>query len=309
MQTWGVVTTLKAPYEQILAFVAWHLGLGAAEMRLFFDNPDDPSLPKLAALNIPQLHLTPCTAAWWEKRGGRPDGHQSRQTKNARAAMRQTTLPWLAHIDIDEFILPKRAIGAALDEVPPTQLQYRMEPFEALHDPTLPDDIQTARHFRAGLRHASPELRELALGEWAGVIPEGMLSHRVGKVFFRADVAGVAPRIHGAFFEGQRITGLGFSDDIQLLHFHAQNHAQWEAARPRRARVGAYKFQPDLQDLLADGSPEEIHAFYLRTQTLAPKARGPLLKAGRLIETDLRLREKVAALLAAHGQPPDETRL
>ncbi len=46
MPSWGLVATVKAPKEELLAFVAYHLGLGADRLWLhaFLSTADDKAL-------------------------------------------------------------------------------------------------------------------------------------------------------------------------------------------------------------------------------------------------------------------------
>ena len=39
--SWAVVATVKAPQDKVLACVAHHLSIGAAQVFLYFDDPDD----------------------------------------------------------------------------------------------------------------------------------------------------------------------------------------------------------------------------------------------------------------------------
>lgn len=290
---WGLVATVKAPPEKLLAFVAWHLDLGATRLWLFFDDPADPAHDLVAA--HPQITAIRCDDDHWARLKSRPDRHQNRQSKNAQAAYKGCRLPWIGHIDVDEFLWPAAPVGEILATLPPDQATLRMEPHEAMHDPALPDDIYTARAFRGPLKPRHAHLRVPVLGGYAKVLPEGHLSHTNGKSFFRTGIPGLSPRLHGAFHNGERLPGPPFDPRLRLLHFHAQDRAAWEKALPFRLSRGAYQYHPDLQALLSAAGPEETAYFYQRTQTLTPDAAAMLRSEGRLIEADLTLRARVAA--------------
>lgn len=294
MATWGLVSTVKASPEKVLAFVAHHLSLGAARIWLYFDDPADPAFDRVA--NLARITAIRCDADHWERLRGRPDRHQNRQVKNAQAAWKACRLPWLGHVDVDEFLWPKRPVADILSSLPPDQPTLRMEPFEAMHDPDLPDDIFTARLFRGPLKPRFAHLREAALGSFAAVLPEGHLSHTNGKSFFRTGIPGLSPRLHGAFLNGERLPGPPFDRRLPLLHFHAQDRAAWLAALPFRLTRGAYQYHPDLQALLSAAGPEEIAVFYDRTQILAPETAALLQGEGRLITANLSLQAGVDAL-------------
>ncbi|MDQ2066446.1 glycosyltransferase family 2 protein [Xinfangfangia sp. CPCC 101601] len=303
--TWGVVSTVKAPAEQIAAFVAYHLNLGAAQIWLYFDDPKDPALPRFA--NLPLVTATPCDEAHWQHLKGRPDRHQNRQAKNARAAYRDCHLAWLAHIDVDEFLHRARpeseTISDILASLPPEQATLRVEPFEAMHEPSLPDDIFTARQFRGALKPRHAHLRGPVLGPYAQILPQAHLSHSNGKSFFRTGVAGLQLRLHSAFFKGERLAAPPFDRRLQLLHFHAQDRAAWLAALPFRLTRGAYQYHPELQAHLQAASPEGIVSFYDHTQRLTPELAALLAEEGRLIEGRLNLRAAVAALPGFDADP------
>lgn len=292
---WGLACTLKATAEQTCAFVAHHLSLGATEIWLFFDDPADPTADRIA--RIPKVRVVRCDDAHWRRIGERPDRHQNRQSRNMKFAYRRTKLPWLGHIDVDEYLLPVRPVGEVLAAVPADHLELRMAPWEALHDRGLPDDIFTARAFRAALRgRDKATLRELAFGSHAAAMAEGVLSHAVGKCFFRTAVEGLSPRLHGAFMNGERLRGRPQNADIALLHFHAEDPARWFDRLDFRLSRGAYQYNEPLANWLKQASDADRRDFYARVQSPDSEVRTRLRAAGALIEVDLRLRDKVNAL-------------
>jgi Glycosyl transferase family 2 len=296
MATWGLVSTMKAPEEKVLAFAAHHLSLGADHLWLYFDDPDQPIPAPL--VNHPRVTVTWCDEAHWTRVGKkRPPQHQNRQTHNARYTYREkVTTDWIVHIDVDEFILTSRPIAAILDDEPAETIALKLEPFEAMHDPLLPDDIYTSREFRGALRHEHWPRRRAALGPYRKVIRDGMLSHTVGKVIYRTHVPGLLPRLHAVMVDKVFVPTPTWQPEMKLLHFHSQDRAAWEAALPFRMTKGAYQFRPELQAFLADASPEEIDKFYRRTQIMSVDLRDELVKVGRVIIADLGLRAKVQAL-------------
>lgn len=297
MASWDIVSTMKATEEKVLAFAAHHLALGADHLWLFFDDPDQPIPQPL--VNHPRVTVTPCDEAHWVRViRKRPPQHQNRQTHNSRLVYRElVTSDWIAHIDVDEFILPPpRPIAAILDDTPDETIAMKMEPFEAMHDPLLPDDIYTSREFRGALRHEHWPRRRAALGPYRKVIRDGMLSHTIGKVIYRTGVPGLLPRLHAVMVDKEFVPTPTFQPEMKLLHFHSQDRAAWEAALPFRMTKGAYQFRPELQAFLAEATPEQIDKFYRRTQMMSVDLRDELAKVGRVIIADLDLRAKVQAL-------------
>lgn len=295
--TWGVVSTVKARPDAVLAFVAHHLSLGAARIWLCFDDPDDPAADALPPL--PQITVLRCDAVHWAGIGmARPDRHQNRQTANAQAILRICDLPWLAHIDVDEFLLPDRPIATILSEVAPHRPFVRAKAWEALHCPDLPDDVFTSNVFRAPLNAAGhADHRQAIFGPYADYLPTGVLSHAVGKCFFRTGVPGLQAWLHGASRQGAKVPPGPPLQGVVLLHFHSQDPEDWIGRLPYRLERGAYVLKPELADFLRGATPDDIRDFYHRCLTATPEAVAWLREHGLLREVSLGLRDKVAALL------------
>jgi hypothetical protein len=276
-----------------MAFVAHHLSVGCARMWLFFDDPDDPAAQAVA--DLPRVTVTRCDDAHWRRiKGKRPDKHQNRQGRNMQSVYATAALPWIAHIDVDEFLLPRRDIGAILGGLHADRAMLPMCPWEALHDPALPDDIFTAGSFRKAMPGDSDAaLRACVFGPYAPLLPKGVLSHSAGKCFFRTGIPGLEPRLHGAFLEGRRLPGGPFTPEIALLHFHAEDPARWLDRLQFRLTRGAYQFNPALADWLLVADDAAIRAFYAHVQTVSPATLDTLRQAGALIEAHLGLRDRV----------------
>lgn len=304
MTQWGLCTTVKAPVDQVLAFVAHHLGLGAARLWLFFDDPDDPACD--AVNSLPRVTATRCDMAYWQGLAGRrPDKHQNRQGRNMQSVYNQAALPWLGHIDVDEYLLPQRDIAAILEDLEDLEGHdsegriLRIAPWEALHDPSLPDDIFTARHFRAAMRGKEPAAdaaRARVFGRFAPLLPKGVLSHAAGKCIFRTGLSRFEPRLHGAFRAGKRVSLGGFTPEVALLHFHAEDPERWKERLQFRLTRGAYQFNPALQQWLLAADQAEVEAFYTAVQTASPAVLATLRQEGILLQCDLGLRRQVAAM-------------
>jgi hypothetical protein len=288
---WGIVATVKAPIIRIQAFIAYHLQLGASKIHIFFDDPDDPAFSVVRG--IPGVRATRCDSKHWERYNGRPEQHQNRQARNAMRAYFSTSVSWLCHIDIDEFLFPKQSISEIVSSLPAEQSMLRMEPFEAIHNSVISEDIFTACAFRGPLSGRYEGLLPIVFGKYSNILPEGMLSHGSGKAFFRTGIRGFVPRIHGASLNGKRISGMLFESRIKLLHFHAEDREAWLAALPYRLSKGAYRKRLPLVQLLGKGSPSEVQEFYQQTQMLNSDKLAILRGEGRLVEADLHLKRAV----------------
>jgi hypothetical protein len=297
MPTWGLVATIKAPEEQVLAFVAYHLSLGATRIWLYFDDPDDPAFARVSTL--PRVTATRCTDWYWLLRGGRDSRHQKRQIANARHALSRSRLDWLGHIDVDEVLHASRPVADILAEVPSAVPSLQMEPFEALHDPDLPDDIFTARQFRGPLRDCGADLVPAIFGPMAPLLAKGSLGHTLGKCFLRPGARGLVLDLHFPLLQDKRLQP-PFHPDLRLLHFHAQNPAAWRRSLPFRLAQGAYHhpIERPLKAFLTTATEADLQEFYRHVMTLTPEKAALLQQHDRLITADLGLRAKVDRLLS-----------
>lgn len=297
MARWGICVTVKAPVEQVLAFVAHHLSLGADQIWLYFDDPADAAAD--VAQTLDRVTVTRCDAAYWAGfQWKRPERHQNRQGHNARRCYSLIDTDWMSHIDVDEFILPSKPISEILAETPVATRTIRMSPWEALYDASLADDIFTARHFRAALRgqnHAAD--RKKLFGRFAFLLPSGVLSHSFGKCIFRTGIPGFQIKLHGAAIKGLRETGEGFHPDLPLLHFHAQQKDDWLGRLDFRLERGAYRHNLGLTTYLDISGKPGRSQFYDKVQTAAPEMLAYLRSINAVIEVDLNLRAKVGKML------------
>lgn len=293
---WGVCTTVKAPLAQILAFVAWHRDLGASHIWVHVDDADAVSCHVLNQLDF--VTAVSCDDAYWATRGSRPNKQEGRQGYNMQRVYGLTDLPVLAHVDVDEYLYPARRISEILDEWDDDVPFLRAAPAEALHDPNLANDIFTARQFRLPFKVGLPIERKYAvLGDYAAALPTNMLSHRAGKSLFRTGVEGLVPRLHAASFgKDSPPIKTPVHPEIVVLHFHAQDRANWLKVLPHRITNGAYRFNEVLAGFLGEANEAEVAAFYEATQTANPALLAGLAAEGLLIEADLKLKAKVSDL-------------
>lgn len=295
--TWGLVAQVRNPEAHMLAYIAYHLALGASRIWLYFDDPKDPAFDRISRL--PRVTAIRCTDWYWALKGGRRDELIRRQVVNARHAQRRCRLDWLGHVDIDEYIHASRPVADILADMPADRPNLRMEPFEAMHDPSLPDDIFTACQFRGALSGEHQALQAEVFGPEAKVIGKGSLSHVLGKSFCRPRAPGMQIALHDVYLHGKP-QDTPFHPELRLLHFHAQDKEAWLRALPFRLSGGAYFYEDKtgLRDFLETADAEGLGAFYDAIMTLTPRKAALLHENGRLITARLHLREKVADLLA-----------
>lgn len=125
-----MVTTLRAPEEEAIPFVHYHLNVGIEHMFLFFDDPNDA----VAELFAEDSRVTSflCDAEYWARLGQthanwiegfdgtRPILIEHRQHLNSIVALaraRERNFRWIAHIDGDEFLYAPCGLAALLGEM------------------------------------------------------------------------------------------------------------------------------------------------------------------------------------------------
>lgn len=297
---WGIVSTIKAPLEQIQRFAAWHLEQGAHRLYLYLD---DGARDLCDALNQhPKIRATATDDTYWAKRKGRPEKHQQRQSLNARHANnRRVEVDWLAHIDVDEFLIPSRPIDQVLADLPANALCARTRPIEAL----APVDDSPATCFKAfPLDQAQrQQAAEACFPQWGAHLSGGFLSHVAGKLFFRPGTKGLQIKIHNVILNGAQNPGQQPLPDIELGHFHADGWDHFITAYRFRLAQGSYRaeLKPqarspgalNLHDLLTQieshAGQAGLRAFFHEVCTATPALCDRLSQQGLLRRHDLRL--------------------
>jgi hypothetical protein len=197
--TWGVCTTAKAPLPQLLAFVAWHKHVGASRIWVHLDDADELSATVLNQIDGVTAIL--CDDAYWTVKGGRPHKQEPRQSYNMQRVYGDAELPIIAHVDVDEYLYSDRPIDDVLTAWDDDRPFLRVAPAEALHDPTLTDDIFTAQQFRLPFPNKMTSKKKMSvLGDYTPLLSQNMLSHKVGKSFFKTGLTEFIPKIHAGSF-------------------------------------------------------------------------------------------------------------
>jgi hypothetical protein len=297
MTTWGLAATVKAPASEILAFVAYHLDLGAHRVFIYLDDDNPQALAALKA--HPKVRVFPCDAAYWDKRGGRPVKHQVRQTRNAtHAYRRRAEVDWLIHMDVDEFLWPQAPVHQVLAALPDTTMCARVRPIEAASgDGTL---------FKGFLPAGPNRERTVAriYPKYGRYVKGGFLSHVAGKLFVRTGLDNMSVRIHNVFQGDEMNPGEIELDSMELCHAHAKSWENWIAAYRYRLDKGSYRAdlapaQPRdqggmslhelFQAIEAESGEAGLQQFYDEICADTPKLRQALERHGllRLCNLDL----------------------
>ncbi|WP_428928633.1 glycosyltransferase family 2 protein [Marinibacterium sp. SX1] len=232
---WGLASTIKAPRAEILRFAAWHLELGAHRLYIYLDDPESDAFDSLKA--HPKIRVRRCDATWWRRHNGRrPAKHQLRQSVNAtHAYARPAEVDWMAHVDVDEFLMPSGNMADTLAALPPDRMTLRVRPSESL--------AGTGNLFKAFVP-SGPERQPIVdrlYPTFGPYLRGGFVSHTAGKVFARTGMPGVTIRIHNAFRGQDMNPGEAELGDVELLHCHARDWPTWLAHYRFRLDRGSYR--------------------------------------------------------------------
>ena len=300
---WGIVATVKAPLPVIARWAAYHLGLGAARLHIYLDDPDPETAAYLS--QNPAIEVIECDAAYWAKeQTRRSEKHQLRQAHNATRSYLRSDLDWLAHIDVDEFLLPDRPVADDLAAVPADMTCLRLLPAERLAQPggappgagewlfkRLPSD--------GGQTKAVLETLYPTFGLH---LREGFVSHITGKVFARTGVPAARLGIHNLRHRSATVGNVAETATLRLGHAHADG---WEDFRDRmafRLDKGSYRkkdatgfcLEDVLQFLAREEGEDGLRLFYAEMCEARPELVAALEARGLLIRRDLDLDGAVA---------------
>ena len=234
-----MVATVREPAPLTLAFAAHYIALGAAEVHLFLDDPEDPAAEALAAL--PRTRVVRCDAEYWDRGlGRRPRATTARQSHNATRAYATTEADWLLHCDADEFLFLRRPLGEDLGRLGPEHGWLRMTVAERVWV-----EGQSGGLFDGAFRLPLPPdsaLDRRAYGPLAPMLGRGLAGHVEGKAL-TATRRGFEVGIHAPSRPGE--DGLPPWRDAWhavLLHYDGVTPRHWAAKTLRYAGL-----EPDMR--------------------------------------------------------------
>ena len=298
---WGVVSTIKAPLPAIARFAAWHLECGAARITIHLDDPDPETSGFLAA--HPALRVIDCTENYWK---GKPQKarktHQLRQAFNAtRIYRRSDDLDWLAHLDVDEFLLSERPLATLLAEAPDDAAFVRLAPVEQLQTEQGPSLFK-----RTAKQAGQPKsvLEEL-YPTFGAHLPGGFIGYTGGKNIVRCGLDGVRMGIHSLTMKGTRVTN-GAAIAAEIGHAHAPDLASFLAHVRFRMEHGSYRDLDNgnralhgILQILKDDGPAGLERLYTEVNLARPELVAGLDGYGMLVRREMGL----DALVTRHFGP------
>lgn len=236
--TWGIVSTIKAPTKEVLSFVAYHLSLGASHIFIYLD--DSNAITAELLQSHPNVTAILTDESYWEALGKkRPVKHQVRQTRNATHCYAACpTVDWLAHIDVDEFLVFTKPIEPMLKNASKDVL--RVDPFESLCQENRTNDLV---YCKAKLPNgpAGDALAQDIYPMFGAFFKSAFVSHTAGKIFVRTGLPDIEIRIHRAFDGNKNPLGDAHLPDAELCHLHVQSWEKWLKIMKFRLTKGSYR--------------------------------------------------------------------
>lgn len=247
--TWAVVATVDEPPALVQAFVAWHLALGATQVFIYCDRPDDP-VPGLLT-HLPNVTVVPCDAAHWLRVGkSRPRRHQVRQVRNARDAYARCKGDWLLHCDADEFVWAGQPVAEVLSRCAPQADCLILPVAERVLLPDAPGMSVFEGAFRRPFRE--PHKKGLRVfGPDYDFTYRGLTGHALGKAFVRKgrrlqmSIHRPRPIQDAPDLQVERVA----PDRLELLHIEGLTPTYWTYKLARMAHALAKR----------DGMPPSPH--------------------------------------------------
>ena len=225
--TWAVVATVDEPPALVLAFVAWHLAMGASRVFIYCDRPDDPVQTLLAA--VPQVKVVACDQAHWLRVGkSRPRRHEVRQVRNAHDAYVQTDADWILHSDADEFVWAKDRVDTVLSTASDA-VDCLVIPVAERNHQSDEDGVSIFEGaFRRPFREPAHRGRKV-FGADFDLTYRGLTGHAQGKAFVRTgramrmSIHRPRPPVPDQDLRLERAP----VDDLELLHFEGLTPRYW----------------------------------------------------------------------------------
>ncbi len=222
--TWAVVATVDEPPMLVAAFLAWHLSLGASEIVLYFDRPDDPAADLVAPLD--RVRAIRCDAAHWAQLGKhRPDKHQVRQVVNATQTYQTIAADWLFHCDADEFLWAPQTVAACLDAADETTDCVVVPVAERIYH----HEMTTKSAFDGVFRRpfaGKPAMGRRLFGDAYALTQRGLTGHAIGKSFLRRGRP-LTPSIHRPKPVASAELAVERTQALELLHFDGLTPLHW----------------------------------------------------------------------------------
>ncbi|OIQ25444.1 MAG: glycosyl transferase family 2 [Alphaproteobacteria bacterium MedPE-SWcel] len=227
-QIWRVGAIMNEPLPEVLRFCAWYIALGADEVVICFDNPDDPALELLK--DHPRLRCIPCTPEFWSRVGlTAGDAFVTRQNAAMTWVYQQYDDGWLLNVDADEYLfLENGGLVDLLADVPDRVQSIRVVTAERL----VVQQAEEITYFRRPMGYEDRKSVYGADVELFGPRRAGLVGHPQGKSVVRCGVPGLSLRQHWPrAVKGHDLHELllDHRDGAHLLHMIGADYDVWRS--------------------------------------------------------------------------------
>ncbi len=212
------------PGMLVAAFVAHHLELGAAEVHVCLDRPNDEARDLLARVTGAVLHDAGEDGWAFHGTGHRPARMNARQKYHASRMLAETRLDWILHCDADEFMQPAPegdSIAARLARVAPAMNWVQVAVAERVYLRRRPQPDIFAGAFRLPWAEFAREGQQIYDADTRELLQAGLCGHRMGKAMVRSG-RGLFIGVHHGLrrFSGEeRCPAVEPGGGLRILHF------------------------------------------------------------------------------------------
>ena len=284
--SFSVVTVLKENLETSMEFVRWYKRLGAREIIMFFDDPNDPAIAKLA--DTEGVIAIGCDPAFWDSIG-QFDGKKFVKRQNAALnhGYRMVTSDWVLAVDSDEKLYDAAGLLThRLAGVAPECRAIRSESTEALKCV----EPGTTKMFRTPM--TSEQITDIYGEEaWLFRRRNGLVGHYQGKSIIRAGQQDIRLRQHWAEDHERNKIGdlmLTARDGIYLLHQIGADYAVWrEKLEWRNEAWGFARYiNQHMTELRQNNDEDGLEQLYRSLHEADAAKIAKMRSAGVLVELD-----------------------
>lgn len=293
----ALVSTIRAPVPEVLAFANYHLAIGFRPLFLFFDDPADHAADALEDRD--GVRVFRCDRAHWarllgEDRADLPftEDHLWANATLAFELAREAGVPWLLPVDSDEL--------AHLNHKPlPSFVAEIEQNVDVVVLPTLegvPEQLSCElahRDISLFRRRGHRLQRNLARILAGSAFHEGRYfrGHEAGKSLIRTSAPIWRVRSHRPDADPGHHLRITTARDASLLHFDGCTFEAWREKWTRQlsgkvawTKQGSHRDRQlaDFTRALAAGDMKPLHAWYEQLYMLAPRDQKRLSRLGLL---------------------------
>jgi hypothetical protein len=221
----AIVSTVRAPIEDLRHYVHYHLNIGIDEIILFFDDPLDEGVDAFAQYS--NVTSIACSASYWNANGERPGFIGARQTVNVNNGAKMAAekqCDWLIHIDNDELINPLVDMNQVLANTNEEAVRFTL--LEAVSEQGCCEHLFMPQLFKKQSTKRSIQIAKLLGCSKAFFENRYFRGHGASKMAVRITPEIKQYGIHTAK-KHHGMLAVKNSEQLQLLHFDCIDFGTW----------------------------------------------------------------------------------